>query len=140
MKAQPKVLLVDNDKNILAAFRISLGREGYRTIASSDAPDALSKVNRLQVDVVVTEIHLNGSMESGFAFLKNLRHAQPHLSIIVVSNQLDAHVEERLKSLGINVFFSKPLELRSFRRTIKALLMSRGVMIPRSLRVHSNRK
>ncbi|MFQ5798020.1 MAG: response regulator [Bacteroidota bacterium] len=126
MKGQPQVLVVDNDKNILAAFRVSLAGRGCRPIICSNAADALSKVNRLRVDVVVTELHLDGLVESGFAFLTNLRHAHPHLPIIVISYQLDAEVEKRLKSIGINAFFPKPLELRSLKRTIKSLLMSGG--------------
>jgi DNA-binding NtrC family response regulator len=130
MKARPQILVVDNDRNILAALRISLAAEGYRLIICCNADEAVKKVNRLRIDAVVTEIRLNGLAETGFAFLADLRHLLPRVPVIVISNQWDIELEERLKLLGINVFLPKPLELRSLKRTLKAMLVSATKRIP----------
>ena len=127
MKAHPKILVVDNDRNILAALRLSLTAECYRLIGCSSAAEALNKLQRGNVDLVVTEIHVNGVVESGFTFLTTLRHDTPHLPIIVISNCLDRDVEKRLISLGIKAIFSKPLELRLLRRTMRTLLIGSGL-------------
>lgn len=122
MKARPKILVVDSDKNILAAFRISLAGGGYRPVVCSNPEDAMSKLRLTPIDIVVTELHLNGFVDLGLAFLTALRDTLPHLPIIVMGDQLDAPLEKRLESLQIDAFFSKPIELRSLKRKIKSLL------------------
>lgn len=122
MDTRHKVLVVDNDKNILAAFRIFLTGEGYRPLVCSSVEDALRMINLHRIDLVISEIHLNGHIESGIHFLTNLRHKLPHLPIIIISNQIDDAVEQRLKSLGINGLLAKPIELRVMKRTIKSVL------------------
>lgn len=122
MDTRHKVLVVDNDKNILAAFRIFLTGEGYRPLVCSHVEDALRMINLHRIDLVISEIHLNGHIESGIHFLTNLRHKLPHLPIIIISNQIDDADEQRLKSLGINGLLAKPIELRVMKRTIKSVL------------------
>ena len=125
MDHRHKILIVDNDKNILAAFRIFLTGEGYRTLVRSNAEDALRMIHRYRIDLVISEIHLNGNIESGIHFLTNLRDKLPHLPVIIVSNQIDGAVEQKLKSLGINGVLTKPIELRVIKRTIKSVLSLR---------------
>ncbi|OGU61999.1 MAG: hypothetical protein A2315_13580 [Ignavibacteria bacterium RIFOXYB2_FULL_35_12] len=79
-------------------------------------------ISRHRIELVISENYLNGHIESGLLFLTNLRHKLPHLPIIIVSNQIDDAVEQRLKSLGINRLLAKPLELRVMKRTIKSVL------------------
>jgi two-component system response regulator GlrR len=125
MDTRHKILIVDNDKNILAAFRIFLIGEGYRPLVCSNAEDALRMIDRYRIDLVISEIHINGHIESGLLFLTNLRHKLPHLPVIIVNNQIDGAVERRLKSLGINGVLTKPIELRVIKRTIKSVLRLR---------------
>lgn len=122
MNAKPKILVIDNNKNILAAFRISLADEGYRPVVCSNIPDALRLIEKERVDLIISEIHLNGLLETGIAFLTKLRHDKPEIPIIVISNQLNRDIDKRLTSLGVKAFFSKPLELRPFQHAVKTLL------------------
>lgn len=126
MKARPKVLVVDNDKNILAAFRLLLAGKWFRPILCNNAKDALSKVICSHVDCVVAEPHLKGAMESGLEFLTNLRHARPHLPIIVITYELDSDLEKRIETLGVNALFPKPVDLHSLERRISSLLCFRS--------------
>lgn len=89
MDTRHKVLVVDNDKNILAAFRIFLTGEGYRPLVCSNTEDALKMISRHRIELVISEIHLNGNIESGLLFLTNLRHKLPHLPIIILMMQLN---------------------------------------------------
>lgn len=123
MDTRHKILIVDNDKNILAAFRIFLTGEGYRPLVCSNADDALRMISRHRIELVISEIYLDGHIESGLRFLTNLRRKLPHFPIIIISNQIDNEVEQRLKSLGINRLLPKPLELRVMKRTIKSVLI-----------------
>ncbi len=115
--------MVDNDRNILAALRISLAADGYRAVVSSSAIDAFRKLNRRRFELVIADIHLDGLVDSGLAFLTDLRYRVPHLPVIAISNSLDGETEKRLKDLGIRDFFSKPLELRSLKRALRSLLL-----------------
>lgn len=136
MRSQPRVLVVDSDENILAALRISLGNTGYRPILCTKAADALSKVSHLQVDIVIAEFHLDGSAESGSAFLIDIRRMVPDLPIIVIGSDLGTEVRSRLASLRIHSFLSKPFELRLLKRVIRSVLAPRrtptreGRMVP----------
>lgn len=124
MKAAPTVLVVDSDRDSLAALQIALAFEGYRITSCRTTKEAIRYASRSCVDAVVTEIRLNGSVEAGFDFLAALRILMPQVPIVITSNQWDAELEERVRSMGIRALLKKPMELRLLRRTLKTALMA----------------
>lgn len=122
MRSQQKVLFVDENGNVLSAYRISLAGEGYKPVICSSVADALRKMNRQRIDIMVSEISFDGLTELGFALLTNIRSKFPHLPIVVVTQPLDNKMEQKLKSIGVDGLLSKPVDLKVLKRKIKSLI------------------
>ena len=120
MLHQPKVLVVDDDENILSAFRGFLKTEGCTMLAARSAEEARKQVEQSHVKLLITDIRLKG--QSGVTFLLHMKGRQPDLPIIVVTGFPDLITEADLKTYGASYFFLKPLELDKLREAVRRCL------------------
>lgn len=120
MRHQPKVLVVDDDQNILSAFEDFLRRERCSMIAASSAEEALKKVKLQHVDLLITDIRLK--YQSGVTFFMYVKEIEPELPVIVITGYPDIISEEDVKAYGADYFFLKPLELDKLREAVRKCL------------------
>lgn len=67
----PKVLLVDDDKNMVASMRAFLKRTGYGVLEAYDGPTALEIATRESPDIVILDIEMPGM--KGAEVVKRIR-------------------------------------------------------------------
>ena len=120
MRHQPKVLVVDDDQNILSAFEDFLRRERCTMIAASSAEEALKKVELQHVDLLITDVRLK--YQSGVTFFMYVKEIEPKLPVIVITGYPDIISEEDVKAYGADYFFLKPLELDKLREAVRKCL------------------
>jgi DNA-binding NtrC family response regulator len=120
MQSLPKVLVVDDDQNILSAFEDFLRKERCAMIAASSAEEAVEKVRHEPVDLLITDIRLK--CQSGVTFFMHMKANQPDLRIIVITGYPDLISGEDVKLFGADYFFLKPLELNKLRGAVRACL------------------
>jgi len=103
-----RVLLIEDEPNIIEAVRYILSRDGWAVDTHADGATALAAVTRRLPDVIVLDAMLPG--RSGFDVLRDLR-ADPALAAIPVlmltarGQQKDRDLAERN---GANRFMTKP--------------------------------
>ncbi|HET6317141.1 MAG TPA: response regulator, partial [Chloroflexota bacterium] len=66
-----RILLVDDDRELIDLLAFALRRAGLEPIAAHDAPGALQLYEEREPDLIVLDINLGGS--SGLDVLKELR-------------------------------------------------------------------
>jgi two-component system response regulator FlrC len=120
MSSQRKVLVVDDDENIRAAFSDLLKREQCSMIAAASAEEAVAKLTRHHVDLVITDVRLKG--QSGATLLLQVKAQWPDLPIIVITGYPNSISEHDAKVFGARFFFVKPLELSTMREAIRSCL------------------
>ncbi len=120
MPRPPKVLIVDDDDNILHAFRSFFKKEQCLMDAASSTEDAHAKLKRSLYDLVITDIRM--SNQSGVTFCMQIKHKHPRLPVIVITGYPDLFSEKEVKKLGADYFFLKPLELDKLRTAIRECL------------------
>ena len=118
--AQRKVLVVDDEENILLAFRDFLKKEGCEMVAASSAEEALDHLETNRVDLLITDIRLKGI--SGVTFFLEAKKIRPKLRVIVITGYPDLVNEEDIKAYGADYFFLKPLDLEKLRAAIRRCL------------------
>ncbi len=124
MPYQPRVLIVDDDINILSAFEGFLKTEHCITLTSSRPEEALHILESQQVSLVITDIRLK--YRSGVTLLIHIRHLYPSLPVIVITGHPHLITEEDIRRFGANYYFLKPLELDPLREAVrKCLSLSR---------------
>ncbi len=115
-----KILLIEDEQELLDAMRVYLESEGYVCETASDYQKASEKVNVYDYDCVVVDITLPKG--NGLQIVKELKEKGSEAGIIIVSakNSLD----DKLKGLelGSDDYLTKPFHLSELNARIKAIV------------------
>ncbi len=79
----PKVLIVDDEKNIRRILTLMLEERSYEVVEATSGEEALEKAPELQPDVVLLDLNMPGI--DGQATLRRLLMAQPGLDVIMMT-------------------------------------------------------
>lgn len=105
-----RVLLVDDEANLLLALEACLSAEGYAVLTASTAAEALIRLAEAIPDIIVSDIRMPGM--DGYALARHLR-ASPRTKLlpIVFLTAKDA-LEDRLEGFktGVDAYLTKPFE------------------------------
>jgi two-component system alkaline phosphatase synthesis response regulator PhoP len=63
----PKILVVEDEKNILALVRFNLEREGFQVIATPDGACGLDMAREEKPDLIILDVMLPGMNASKYA-------------------------------------------------------------------------
>jgi DNA-binding NtrC family response regulator len=108
-----KVLIVDDEENLLKVLEETLKREGFEVAAYSDPKIILEvgssdPIDLSQIDVVLTDLTMPGG--SGFELLDYLREMRPDLPVILMT--AFGSVEKAVEAMrrGAFDFITKPFD------------------------------
>jgi len=73
--AAARILLVDDDRDLVEVLRIVLEGQGYRVLANYSAPEALTTIEAERPDLVILDVMMPDATE-GFHVVWNLRRRQ----------------------------------------------------------------
>jgi two-component system response regulator VicR len=118
-----RILLVDDDRELIDLLAFALKRAGLEPIAAHDAPAALRMFEERNPDLVVLDINLGAS--SGLEVLKELRR-RTQLPVIMLT-ALDSE-EDKVRGLeaGADDYLTKPFSHRELIARIRAQLRRSG--------------
>ena len=114
-----KVLVVDDEKNIVKGIRFSLLQDGYEVDTAYDGEEALQKANENQYDLIILDVML--PKHSGLEVLQQIREFS---SVPVI--MLTAKGEDMDKILGLDYgaddYITKPFNILEVKARIKAII------------------
>ncbi|CAM4169737.1 response regulator transcription factor [Lacicoccus alkaliphilus] len=119
-----RVLVVDDDKNILNFVRLHLEEEGYDVIEAIDGRDALKKLESHPCDIAVVDVMM--PFMDGISLTREIRNTYDiPIIILTAKDQIDD------KAVGFEAgtddYLTKPFETKELVFRIKALLRRYGV-------------
>jgi CheY-like chemotaxis protein len=120
MAHRPKVLVVDDDENIVSAFEDFLRHEHCTMLSATNATDALKKLEQEELSLLITDIRMK--WQSGVTLLMKTKQVYPVLPVIVITGYPNLISEADLRHYGADYVFVKPLELDQLRGAVKACL------------------
>jgi len=115
----PKILVVDDEPNIIELARLYLEREGYQVEGVSTGQDALSKQNTGHPDLIVLDLMLPDI--DGFEVCRQLR-AKSDIPILMLTARKDDVDKIVGLELGADDYFTKPFNPRELVARVKAIL------------------
>jgi len=74
--AQAKIMVVDDDPDVVEILRLVLETAGYEVVAANSAPEALDKVPGFCPDLILLDVMMPDGTE-GFQFVWKLRNEFP---------------------------------------------------------------
>ncbi len=117
-----KILIVEDEKDIVKMLEYNLKKEGFRTLSVHDGEDALDLANREHPDLVILDLMLPGI--DGLEVCKTLKKESKTTSIPII--MLTAKSQESDKVIGLELgaddYMTKPFSPRELIARIKAVL------------------
>jgi two-component system OmpR family response regulator len=114
-----KILIVEDDRNLLDTLQYNLRKEGYNTVAAVDGAEALYIARREKPDLIILDIML--PKLSGFEVCRILRK---EMTIPIL--MLTAKTEEVDKIVGLEIgaddYMTKPFSVRELLARLGAML------------------
>ena len=107
MKQQANLLLVDDDRHVLASMADWLRDQGYAADTATNLGDARTAVDRKQYDLVLADIRLGD--EDGFDLLAHCRENHPATAVIMITGYGTVEAAIEAIRLGAFDFLTKPL-------------------------------
>lgn len=118
-----KILVVDDDPDILTAIRTGLADTGAAVETASDGSTAVNMAEASNPDLVILDIML--PQKSGFLVLEKLRQGKPRTAgprvIMITGNQGKRH-KQYAESLGVDAYLNKPFRMDALLETAEKLL------------------
>jgi CheY-like chemotaxis protein len=112
------ILLVDDDRSILIAWKRILQLEGYRVETAIDGEGGLEAANKVQPVLVITDQFMPGM--GGIELCRQLRR-EPKLAGIPVVLDSDSH-EIAFSAPVWNDLWQKPVSMETMLASIRRLL------------------
>jgi len=122
-----RVLIVDDEPNIVLALRLLMRKEGYEIRAVADGEEALAAVREFRPDLILLDVML--PKVDGYEVCRRIR-ADPELrgTTIIMLTAKGREVErEKGLALGADLYVTKPFSTRDVIQTIREVLAGRGV-------------
>jgi two-component system response regulator VicR len=125
-----KILVVDDDKDIVERLESKLKREGYETIVAYDGKQALKKVSQGDPDIILLDLMLPGL--NGFEVLQEIRqkHNERWRPVIIVSARDEMESLKKGYSMEADHYITKPCDLDHILRGIQTMVSLMPHRIP----------
>lgn len=103
-----RVLLVEDEPNIIEAIRFILSRDGWVVETHSDGATAVAAVSAKQPDLVILDVMLPG--KSGFDILRELRADAQHAGrpVLMLTARGQKKDRDMAEAAGASLFMTKP--------------------------------
>ncbi|MEN8112972.1 MAG: response regulator [Actinomycetota bacterium] len=117
-----RILVVDDDPDILEYVRMNLEREGFEAETASNGSDALAMASERPPSLVLLDVMMPGM--DGLTTLRHLRNDPPTASVPVVMLTAKALAQDRVKGLdlGADDYITKPFAVEELVARVRTVI------------------
>jgi len=117
-----KILVVDNNPDILMMLEGRLKTSGYEVRKASNSADALKRIEAEPPDLILLDIMMPGM--GGNVLARTLKESPrwKDIPIVFMTALLRKGEEQAGVQVGANIIFSKPFEFSELLETIQTLI------------------
>ena len=118
---QKRILIVDDDYEIIDALRYALEAKGFEVMIARDGNQGLAMAEREVPDLVILDMMM--PKRSGFLVLEKLRrtHSVPIRVIMITANEGSRH-KAYAEMLGVDDYIRKPFAMDRLVESVSRLL------------------
>lgn len=116
----PKVLIVDDEPDILLMLRINLEAEGFQTALAADGETALRRIDDEGPDVMLLDVMM--PVMDGWSVLEALSSRDRGPRVIVLSAKTATRDMIRALDLGAAEYLTKPFDPEGLLATVRRVL------------------
>jgi DNA-binding NtrC family response regulator len=118
-----RLLVVDDDIQMLSALETALSRKGHLVETASNGIEAAAKLDTITVQAVITDLKMPGM--DGLELLQHVRRTNPALPVVVLSAFGTVPMAVEAIKAGANDFLVKPFSQDALDQMLERLSQSR---------------
>ncbi len=115
-----RLLLVEDDPEILNLLRDMLRFKGHRVVAVSDGEKALELIDSTNFDLVLTDLGM--PVVSGWEIAKRTKEKHPKTPVVMITGWGAQYEDAELSGRGVDLMLAKPLSWDKLLNSIEKLL------------------
>ncbi|MBA3648512.1 MAG: response regulator transcription factor [Chitinophagales bacterium] len=119
---QPRILIVDDEIDILEFISYNLEKQGYKTTVAKDGLEAIRLAKILKPDLILLDIMMPNL--DGFSTAEHIRELKElnHSMIVFLTAKSDEESELKGFNIGADDYITKPIKPKLLVSRVKALL------------------
>ena len=116
-----RILLVDDDAEIIESLRYALTARGYQILVARDGNQGLATAEREDPDLVILDMMM--PKRSGFLVLEKLRRSRPvPMRVIMITANEGSRHKAYAEMLGVDDYIRKPFAMDRLLESVDRLL------------------
>jgi DNA-binding NtrC family response regulator len=104
-----KILIVDDDKNLLSVLKTILAEENNDVTTSSNGGTAIDLLRKIKFDLVITDLMMPGT--NGLEVLREARKVEPDILVILITGFASLETAVQAIREGAYDYITKPFKL-----------------------------
>jgi len=118
---QHRILLVDDDQEIVESMRLALQAKGYQVLGARDGNQGLVLCEKEDPDLVILDMMM--PKRSGFLVLEKLRRTRPvPLRVVMITANEGSRHKAYAEMLGVDDYIRKPFAMDRLIDSVERLL------------------
>ena len=119
-----RILVVEDEPGLVVMLKARLESKGYRVDSAYDGLEGVKKARKIRPDIILVDIMM--PKLDGYSMAKQLREDDLTTGIPIIVVSIKDTMRELFRGLGINHYFTKPVEIKDLLQAIKNLLKGNG--------------
>jgi DNA-binding response OmpR family regulator len=122
MAEKKKILIVDDERDIVKALMIRLKANGYEVVSAFDGAQGLFMTHKEMPDLVLLDIRMPAG--DGFSVAERLKESAQTsaIPIIFLTGSPETNSEERAEKVGARFYIKKPYDPEELLDAVKRAL------------------
>ena len=119
-----KILIVDDDPDIVDAGRLVLEREGYEVVGAPNRADGMKKLEEIKPDLLILDVMME-EPDDGLRMAREIRktgNTVPIIMLTSVNAAMGLNIDKDGEIVPVDEFQPKPVEPQMLVAKVKKLL------------------
>ncbi len=121
----PKILVIDDEKNIRDGIKKSLEYEGYEVVTAENGEKGIETVYKGGIDLVITDLKM--PEKTGEEFLHDILEFDKHIPVIILTGHGNIETAVDMMRLGAYDFMTKPFNIDKMLLIIARALENKNI-------------
>jgi CheY-like chemotaxis protein len=123
-----KILIVDDDPDMVEAGRIVLEDKGYEVVSAANASQGMSVLEEAKPDLMILDVMME-EPDDGIRMARQVRRkgfTLPILMLTSVNVAMGLHIDKDEEMVPVDEFQEKPVDPETLIKKVERLLAGRG--------------
>ncbi|MBL7170479.1 MAG: response regulator [Candidatus Omnitrophica bacterium] len=125
-KVRMNILAVDDEENVRNLYATVLGEEGYRVVTASSGAEAIEKVKKEELDLIILDLKMPDM--HGTEVLREIREVIDGISVIIVTAYPSLESSIEAIKVGVYDYIIKPFSPKQLRLVAKRVAEKIGLV------------